>query len=62
MKYSSASSWEKLQRRFPRHPTEEKLAQFSTLKFKGKVIPLVNKNWLKIVTNFYNEVLCVCAL
>lgn len=44
MRYSGSSSWAELQNRFPRHATEEKLAQFTTLKFKGKEIPQVSTN------------------
>ena len=44
MRYSGSSSWSELQRRFPRHATEEKLAQFTTLKLKGKEIPSVISN------------------
>jgi len=42
MLYTGAQTWEELQRRFPRHATEVKLAQFSKLKIKGKQIPMVN--------------------
>lgn len=42
MRYSGSGSWSELQRRFPKHATEEKLAQFTTLKLKGKEIPQVN--------------------
>ncbi|KAK3741191.1 hypothetical protein QZH41_012635 [Actinostola sp. cb2023] len=49
MCYTGCSSWAQLQTRFPRHATEEKLAQFSTLQFKGKEkeIPMELQNFFE---------------
>ncbi|XP_028516386.1 uncharacterized protein LOC114575537, partial [Exaiptasia diaphana] len=47
MQYSGTQSWEELQRRFPRHATEEKLSQFSKLKIKGKAIPMELANFFQ---------------
>ena len=41
VRFTGCGSWSSARRLFPKHTSEEKLAQFSSLKFKGKEIPLV---------------------
>ena len=41
-RYANSPSWEDLQRRFPKMATEDKLAQFTKLTWKGPKVPMVS--------------------
>ena len=49
MRYAWCRTCEELQLRFPKHATEEKLVQFSTLQLKGKEIPTVEFSELRVI-------------
>ena len=44
LRYTGEESWESLQRRFPHHATEEKLAQFKDVPMKRHKVPQVSLN------------------